>query len=132
MDTTNLPEGSGYNGPTDEAAPLNALEARAELYTPPGAVEEVPRSVKFTYPDGCEVFGVPPFPEKSPLEVQAKTLRDESADLIAMQQAGAIKAAREEEAAKIAAAAANKQPSGIVTADQVAQSPDLLPDTPAA
>lgn len=121
----------------------NALAERAELQpvqTPAG--DQPPVSGKFTYPDGCEVFGAPDFdkypgtgfPEKSPREVQAQVLRDESADLIAQQQAVAIRAAREEEAAKIAAAAAaaRELPAGIVTADQVQQVPTDTSDTSAA
>lgn len=117
----------------------NALEARSEL--PAAAAEAVPASVLHTYPDGSQVVGVPPFPEMSPLEAKAKELRDESAGLIQNQQANAValaaeaeaKAKREAEAAKvIAAAEASAQPAGIVTADQLAQSPDPLPETPAA
>jgi hypothetical protein len=111
----------------DQTTETNGAEVQA-VQTP---ASDLPQpSVKFTYPDGCEVYGVPPFPEMSPNERQAKILRDESADLIAQQQAGALKAAREAEAAKIVAA--NAQPAGIVTAADVQQTPDPLPDTPAA
>lgn len=116
--------------------PENLLEARAELQpvqTPAG--DQPPVSVKHTYSDGCEVYGVPPFPEHSPAERQAAVLREESAGLIANQQAGAIaaeaaaaKAAREAEAAKIVASL----PTGIVTADQVQQVPTETTDAPAA
>lgn len=49
----------------------------------------VPKSVKFTYPDGCEVYGVPPFPALSPKEVAAAELRAQTPaqDTFARQQA---------------------------------------------
>jgi hypothetical protein len=127
---------------TPETTPTPEITAAVDLQpvqTPAG--DQPPISVKHTYPDGCEVFGVPPFPDQSPIERAAKILRDASADLIAAQQANAVaaeaaaKAVREAEAAKVAVAAAavaSTQPAGIVTAADVQQSPDPLPTTPAA
>jgi hypothetical protein len=81
--------------------------------TPAG--DTPPVSGPYTYPDGCVVYGVAPFPTQSPLERAAQTIREASADLIVAQQAVAL----------------SMQPSGIVTASDVQQTPDT-PDTPAA
>lgn len=88
---------------------------------------DFPRSVKHTYPDGSEVFGCPPFPDKSPLEQQAAALRAATPpqDTFAraeMAREAAEKAAAEEKAAREAAAqAAVDRQNAMFTANQVQQ-----------
>lgn len=72
--------------------------------------EPPPVSRLHTYDDGSQVVGVPPFPELSPLQLQAKKIRDETPaqDTFAQQQAEI------ELAQKTAAARAN-----MVTGTQI-------------
>ena len=105
---------------TSDQAELAALAAAlppAGTIEPQGvnvaADEPVPVSRLHTYADGSQVVGVPPFPELSPLQLQAKKIRDETPpqDTFARQQA------EEELARKQAAARAN-----MVTGASIEQS----------
>lgn len=93
-----------------------------------------PVSGPYTYPDGCVVYGVAPFPVKSPKEREAQELREASADLIVAQQAVAMSQQTAQIAANVVGAPQTNQPAGIVTASDVQQSPESTetPDTPAA